>query len=184
MSYLYQKLKNKWGSLTSFWRYYNYPKVQAYFEKSALVIQCDLNGCRCKNIMSESLETSLHCRSSCGWIYSLLHFQTLRASKCAEFDNPGVTLIFCSFFDNWREFIKEGDVSKKSGGHRPHKTAKSWRCWRFGHKCYICLQIFLHACPRWMIWCHCDMNLRAQWPVQKSGLAGQARSKINIFEKC
>ena len=37
-----------------------------------------------------------------------------------------LTLIFCSFFDNRQKFVKEGDdVSKKSGGHRPLKAAKT-----------------------------------------------------------
>ena len=54
-----------------------------------------------------------------------MHFQTCRASKCAEFDRARVekgeknrlpTLIFCPFFDDQQKFVKEDDVSKKIWG--------------------------------------------------------------------
>ena len=77
--------------------------------------------------------------------------------------NEFLTLIFCTFYDNRQKFVKEGDMSKKkSWGHPPFKTVKSWRSCRFGQKCYICLQINFSVRARWMSWSHCDMNLRAQ----------------------
>ena len=39
-----------------------YLKVHALFEKSVLVIRNDCSACWCKNIINESLETSLHCK--------------------------------------------------------------------------------------------------------------------------
>ena len=130
--------------------------MHAYFEKSVLVIRYDLSGCWCKNIMNESLETSLRCcRSLCAFPNSQ-NFKVCGIGSHMWREGEEINFqhrIFCSCLGNHQqEFVKEVGVSKKEWGHRPLKaTAKSWRSCRFGRKCYtVYLPTNLPPCMRLM----------------------------------
>ena len=72
------------------------------------------------------------------------------------------TLIFCLYFDNWQKFIKEGDVSKKSGGSPTSLNCKIQVKLSFWPKVLPFAYKSSSVRARWMMWRHCDMNLRAQ----------------------
>ena len=144
MSYLYQKCKNIWGSPTSFWRHViwkcmlilrnrssSFDTTSAVFGAKMLWMNHWKQACIAGVYLGRCIKR-IYSTFEVPWGKSnlkQLHFQTRRASKCAEFDCVGVKKGEKINFQHWffvhiltigRNLSKKVMCPKKSGGHRPH----------------------------------------------------------------